>query len=79
MQPPAEHVHWLFATGFLLLGLLLLAEAIVGREVWRAPRVAGLPVAVALLRARRPDVAGDGVLHELDDPHARPQLVGRRR
>jgi hypothetical protein len=35
MQPPAEHVHWLFATGFLLLGLLLLAEAIVGREVWR--------------------------------------------
>ncbi len=35
MQPPAEHVHWLFATGFLLLGLLVLAEAIVGREVWR--------------------------------------------
>ncbi len=35
MQPPAEHVHWLFATGFLLLGLLLLAEAVVGREVWR--------------------------------------------
>jgi hypothetical protein len=35
VQPPAEHVHWLFATGFLLLGLLLLAEALVGREVWR--------------------------------------------
>jgi hypothetical protein len=35
MQPPAEHVHWLFATGFLLLGLCLLAEAIVGTEVWR--------------------------------------------
>jgi hypothetical protein len=35
VQPPAEHVHWLFATGFLLLGLLLLAEAVVGREVWR--------------------------------------------
>ena len=34
MQPPAEHVHWLFATGFLLLGLLLLARAIVGEEVW---------------------------------------------
>ena len=32
--PRAEIVHWLFATGFLLLGLLLLAEAIVGREVW---------------------------------------------
>jgi hypothetical protein len=35
MQPPAEHVHWLFATGFLLLGLLLLARAIVGEEVWQ--------------------------------------------
>ena len=35
MQPPSEHVHWLFATGFLLLGLLLVAEAIVGTEVWR--------------------------------------------
>jgi hypothetical protein len=35
MQPPAEHVHWLFATGFLLLGLLLLARAVVGEEVWR--------------------------------------------
>ena len=35
MQPPAEHVHWMFATGFLLLGLLLLARAVVGEEVWR--------------------------------------------
>ena len=35
MQPPAEHVHWLFATGFLILGLCLLSEAIVGTEVWR--------------------------------------------
>jgi hypothetical protein len=35
MQPPAEHVHWMFATGFLLLALFLLAEAIVGEEVWR--------------------------------------------
>jgi hypothetical protein len=35
MQPPAEHVHWMFATGFLLLGLFLLAEAVVGEEVWR--------------------------------------------
>ena len=34
MQPPAEHVHWLFATGFLLLSLCLLARAIVGAEVW---------------------------------------------
>ena len=34
MQPPAEHVHWMFATGFLVLGLCLLAEAIVGPEVW---------------------------------------------
>jgi hypothetical membrane protein len=35
VQPPAEHVHWLFATGFLILGLLLLAEAVVGEKVWR--------------------------------------------
>jgi hypothetical protein len=35
MQPPAEHVHWLFATGFLILGLCLLAEAVVGTEVWQ--------------------------------------------
>src|ERR671931_1351892 len=35
MQPPAEHVHWLFATGFLLLGLLLVARTVVGEEVWR--------------------------------------------
>jgi hypothetical protein len=34
MQPPAEHVHWLFAAGFLFLGLCLLARAIVGTEVW---------------------------------------------
>ena len=34
MMPHAEMVHWWFATGFLILGLLLLAEAIVGREVW---------------------------------------------
>jgi hypothetical protein len=35
VQPPAEHVHWLFATGFLLLGLILIAEVAVGPEVWR--------------------------------------------
>lgn len=35
MQPPAEMVHWLFATGILLVGLCLLAEAVVGSEVWR--------------------------------------------
>ena len=34
MQPPSEMVHWLFAAGFLLLGLILLSEAIVGEEVW---------------------------------------------
>jgi hypothetical protein len=35
VQPPPEHVHWLFATGFLILGLCLLAEAVVGTDVWR--------------------------------------------
>ena len=35
MEPPSEMVHWLFGMGFLLLGLILLAETIVGPEVWR--------------------------------------------
>ncbi len=38
MQPHAEMVHWLFASGLLVLGLCLLAEVIVGPEVWRARR-----------------------------------------
>ena len=33
-MPRAEMVHWWFATGFLMLGLLLLAEVVVGPEVW---------------------------------------------
>ena len=35
MLPHAEMIHWAFATGFLLVGLCLLCEAIVGQEVWR--------------------------------------------
>ena len=35
MTPHAEMVHWFFATGFVLLGLCVLAEALVGEEVWR--------------------------------------------
>jgi hypothetical protein len=31
-------VHWLFATGFMLLGLILLSEVIAGEEVWRRRR-----------------------------------------
>ncbi len=34
MTPRAELVHWAFGAGFLLLGLILLAESIVGREVF---------------------------------------------
>jgi hypothetical protein len=34
MQPPPEHVHWMFAAAFLMIGLCLLAEAFVGREAW---------------------------------------------
>ena len=34
IQPRAEFVHWWFATGFLVLGLLLYAEVVVGPEVW---------------------------------------------
>jgi hypothetical protein len=35
VQPPAEMVHWLFAIGILFVGMCLLCEAIVGREVWQ--------------------------------------------
>jgi hypothetical protein len=35
MLPRAEIAHWLFAAGFLFLGLVLLAEAIVGSDVFR--------------------------------------------
>ena len=38
LMPHAEMVHWWFATGFLLLGLVLLAEGIVGREIWARRR-----------------------------------------
>lgn len=34
MTPPAENVHWLFATAILAFGLCLLARAIVGEEIW---------------------------------------------
>lgn len=34
LMPPPEHVHWWFATGFLLLGMCMLARALVGVEVW---------------------------------------------
>ena len=33
-MPHAEMVHWWFASGFLMLGLLGLAQAVVGEEVW---------------------------------------------
>jgi hypothetical protein len=54
MMPRAEMVHWWFAAGFLMLGLLLLAEAIVGREVfavrpWRRYLVPGLLFGLGLL------------------------------
>ena len=39
MQPPSEHVHWLFATGVLLLGLLLLAGAFVYQRMRKEPRL----------------------------------------
>ena len=48
MQPPAEHVHWMFATGFLFLGLLhARARRSSATEVWRRRRVARLPLAGA--------------------------------
>ena len=38
MEPRSEMVHWLFASGLLMLGLVLLSEAIVGEEVWARRR-----------------------------------------
>jgi hypothetical protein len=38
MEPPAEMVHWFFGAGVLFLGLVLLAEALVGEELWRRRR-----------------------------------------
>jgi hypothetical protein len=32
--PPSEHVHWWFATGFLILALCFAARAVVGPEIW---------------------------------------------
>ena len=54
MTPRAELVHWAFAAGFLLLGLILLAEAIVGAEVfakrrWRAYLWPSLAFALGVL------------------------------
>ena len=64
--------------GFLLLGALLArrgdrrAGGLATRGRWRA-----LPLARRSLFAHGPaDVAGDGLLHQLDDPHARPRRLG---
>ena len=38
MRPLAEHVHWMFATGFLILALSLFAEGVVSTEVWQKRR-----------------------------------------
>ena len=35
MTPRAEFVHWFFAAGILFVGLCLLCEAVVGREIWQ--------------------------------------------
>jgi hypothetical protein len=35
VEPHAEIVHWLFGMGVLVLGLLMIAESVVGRDVWQ--------------------------------------------
>ena len=76
MEPHAEFVHWLFATGILVLGLILVAQAIVGQEVWAMRPLADLPVAGDRVRPRDPDVARDDLLHQLGDPHGRARQLG---
>ena len=34
LEPPSEHIHWWFATGFLILALCFAARSVVGGEVW---------------------------------------------
>ena len=38
MQPRAEMVHWVFASGVLVLGLIMIAQAIAGPTVWAKRR-----------------------------------------
>jgi hypothetical protein len=38
MQPRAEMVHWVFASGVLVLGLITVAQAIAGPAVWAKRR-----------------------------------------
>jgi hypothetical protein len=38
MQPRAEMVHWVFASGVLVLGLVMIAQAIAGPAVWAKRR-----------------------------------------
>ena len=76
MEPRAEFVHWLFATGILVLGLILLAQAIAGPAVWamRRWRIYLWPgIAFGL---GDPDVAGDDLLHQLGDPHGGARQLG---
>ena len=38
MQPRAEMVHWVFASGVLVLGLIMIAQALAGPTVWAKRR-----------------------------------------
>ena len=75
-MPPSEHVHWWFATGFLVLALCFAARAVVGPGLGPAA-LASLPVPRAPLLMGAPAVPGDGLLHQLDHPHDRARLLGR--
>ena len=73
----AEIVHWLFATGVLLLGLIMLAEAIVGPRGLAARGPGGVYLWPGIaFGLGDPDVAGDDLLHQLGDPHGRPRRLG---
>jgi hypothetical protein len=60
----------------VFLSLCLLAEAIVGPTVWRQRAWRGYLWPGLAFLLGDPDVAGDGLLHELGDPHARAQRLG---
>ena len=75
MEPPSEMVHWLFGMFLLLLGLIMLAEVIVGPDVWRrrAWRVylwPGIAFGLGVVMWPILDV------HQIGHPHGRARGLG---
>ena len=79
MLPRAEIAHWLFAAGFLFFALVLLAEAIVGPEVFPAAPMEGAPLAQPAALRRALALGDRDLLDVLDAPSPRARRVGAGR